>query len=248
MEVPTKYTERLQTVDCAVTIAANENARLNAENHRALLDGFTFKNPSPFSAKRLLDLCLVIPAIIFLAPFMLMTIILIKLSDGGPAIYAQERIGFGGKTFKCMKFRSMVTNSQEVLEDILKNDPAAAAEWAEDQKLRNDPRITKIGNLLRKTSLDELPQLFNVLKNDMSIVGPRPIIQDEVKRYGRFFKDYTSVKPGITGLWQVSGRNDTTYAERVRMDRLYSKRNSVTGDIAIIAKTIPAMLASKGAY
>lgn len=198
--------------------------------------------------KRALDLSLAVPALVFLSPFMLATAALIKLQDGGPAVYFQERIGLGGKTFKCLKFRSMIINSQEVLEKVLSEDPVAAAEWAADQKLRNDPRITKLGKFLRKTSLDELPQLLNVVRNEMSIVGPRPIIQDEAKRYGRYFNDYISVKPGITGLWQISGRNDTTYSERVAMDKLYSRNNTIPGDIAIIAKTIPAMLMSKGAY
>lgn len=199
-------------------------------------------------SKRALDLFIAVPALIFLMPFMLFAAIMVRLVDGGPALFSQERIGRGGQTFRCYKFRSMITNSQEVLDQLLATDPAAAAEWAADQKLRNDPRITKIGAFLRKTSLDELPQLLNVIRGEMSIVGPRPIIQAEIPRYGRAFRDYTSVRPGLTGLWQVSGRNDTTYPERVEMDQTYARTNTVSGDIGIILRTIPAMLFSRGAF
>ncbi len=204
------------------------------------------RNESIF--KRSLDLCIAISALLFLMPFMAFAAIMVRLADGGPALFSQERIGHDGKTFRCYKFRSMIINSQEVLDQLLATDPVAAAEWAADQKLRNDPRITKIGAFLRKTSLDELPQLINVIRGEMSIVGPRPIIQAEIPRYGRAFKDYTSVRPGLTGLWQVSGRNDTTYPQRVAMDRHYARTNTVSGDIGIILRTIPAMLFSRGAF
>jgi len=198
--------------------------------------------------KRTLDLCIAISALVFLMPFMVFAAILVRLADKGPALFSQDRIGRDGNTFKCYKFRSMITNSQEALDQLLATDPVAAAEWAADQKLRNDPRITMIGAFLRKTSLDELPQLINVIRGDMSIVGPRPIIQAEIPRYGRAFKDYASVRPGLTGLWQVSGRNDTTYPERVAMDQKYARTNTIIGDISIILRTIPAMLFSRGAF
>ncbi len=198
--------------------------------------------------KRTLDLCIAISALVFLMPFMAFAAIMVRLADGGPSLFSQERIGRNGQTFRCYKFRSMITNSQEVLDELLATDPVAAAEWAADQKLRNDPRITKIGAFLRKTSLDELPQLINVIRGEMSIVGPRPIIQAEIPRYGRAFNDYISVRPGLTGLWQVSGRNDTTYPQRVAMDRHYARTNTVVGDIGIILRTIPAMLFSRGAF
>ena len=139
-------------------------------------------------------------------------------------------------------------NSQEVLQEVLANDPVAAAEWAADQKLRNDPRITKIGAFLRKTSLDELPQLINVIRGEMSIVGPRPIIREEIPRYGSAFTDYKSVRPGLTGLWQISGRNDTTYPERVELDRTYARTHSVLGDLGIILRTVPEVLNTRGAF
>ena len=217
-----------------IEIAVNENFR---PRYRA-----------KYVLKRALDLCIAITALAFLMPFMVFVAIMVRLADGGPAVFSQERIGRDGQTFRCHKFRSMITNSQGVLDQLLATDPVAAAEWAADQKLRNDPRITKIGAFLRKTSLDELPQLVNVIRGEMSIVGPRPIIQAEIPRYGRAFRDYTSVRPGLTGLWQVSGRNDTTYPERVAMDRHYARTNTVFGDISIILRTIPAMLFSRGAF
>ncbi len=199
------------------------------------------------ATKRVLDLVISATALVFLAPLMIAVALVIKLGDRGPAIFAHTRIGRGGEAFKCYKFRSMVTDAEARLKKLLAEDPEAAAEWARDQKLRCDPRITPVGAFLRKTSLDELPQLFNVLKGEMSIVGPRPIVLGEVARYGEFFEDYARVNPGITGLWQVSGRSDTTYAERVALDRRYAQTWTVLGDVMIILKTIPAVLLKKGA-
>lgn len=168
--------------------------------------------------------------------------------DGGPAFYYQERIGKDGKTFKCWKLRSMVVNSQEVLEELLARDPDARKEWEADFKLKNDPRITRIGHLIRKTSLDELPQLWNVLKGDMSLVGPRPIVEKELEYYGKHSADYLAAKPGLTGLWQVSGRNDTSYAYRVYLDTWYVSHWSLWTDIVIILQTVWIMASRKGAY
>lgn len=199
------------------------------------------------ASKRALDILIAATALVFLAPLMILVALLIRMGDRGPAIFAHTRIGRGGAAFKCYKFRSMVTDADARLKALLAEDPEAAAEWARDQKLRCDPRITPIGAFLRKTSLDELPQLFNVLKGEMSIVGPRPIVLSEVARYGDSFADYAGVNPGITGLWQVSGRSDTTYAERVALDRRYARTWTVLGDVMIILKTIPAVLLKKGA-
>jgi Undecaprenyl-phosphate galactose phosphotransferase WbaP len=168
--------------------------------------------------------------------------------DGGPAFYGHTRIGRNDKAFKCWKFRSMVMNSQAILKELLANDPAARAEYEKDFKLKNDPRVTRIGALLRKTSLDEIPQLFNVLRGEMSLVGPRPIVEDEKRYYGDKIDLYTSVKPGITGLWQVSGRSDTGYDLRVQLDNSYIKNWSLLNDIVIIFKTIHVVLTRKGAY
>lgn len=178
---------------------------------------------------------------------MLALAIAIRLQDGGPAIFSQSRIGKDGRTFKCLKFRSMVIDAQARLEALLASNAEAAAEWARDQKLRKDPRITPLGRFIRKASFDELPQLFNVLRGEMSIVGPRPIIKDEIARYGANFGDYASVKPGITGLWQVSGRNSVSYDDRVAMDADYAANWSALGDLWIILKTVPAVLLSRGA-
>ena len=168
--------------------------------------------------------------------------------DGGPAFYGHTRIGKGGRPFKCWKFRSMVTNSQEVLRDLLARDPAARAEYERDFKLKNDPRVTKIGALLRKTSLDEIPQLFNVLRGEMSLMGPRPIVEAERKYYEENINDYVSVKPGMTGLWQVSGRSDTGYDRRVYLDSWYVKNWSLWNDIIIVFKTVLVVLKRQGAY
>jgi undecaprenyl-phosphate galactose phosphotransferase len=196
--------------------------------------------------KVLLDWVLAISAVVFLAPIFCAIAIAVKL-DGGPALYAHTRIGRGGRRFGCLKFRSMVTDSASVLQTLLRDDPEAAAEWEATQKLRSDPRVTRIGRMLRATSLDEIPQLFNVLRLEMSLVGPRPIVADEVARYGAEIAAYYAGRPGLTGLWQVSGRSDTSYAERVALDTHYVKTWSIWKDVSIIAKTIPAVLRRRGA-
>ena len=180
------------------------------------------------------------------APLMLAIAILI-MRDGGPALYRHRRIGSGGRSFPCMKFRTMHINAEAMLKDILARDPAAAAEWAATQKLRDDPRITAIGQVLRKTSLDELPQLLNVLRGEMSLVGPRPIVTAEVAFYGPQIADYYEARPGITGLWQVSGRSDTSYPRRVQLDVWYVRNWTLWHDIAILLKTVPAVLQRRGA-
>ncbi|HCD3631081.1 TPA: undecaprenyl-phosphate galactose phosphotransferase WbaP, partial [Klebsiella pneumoniae] len=183
--------------------------------------------------KRLFDIIASIAIIILLSPVLLYICRQVK-KDGGPAIYGHERIGKDGKPFKCLKFRSMVTNSKDVLNELLQNDPEAKREWDTTFKLKNDPRITKIGAVLRRTSLDELPQLFNVLKGEMSLVGPRPIITAELERYNEEVDYYLLSKPGMTGLWQVSGRSDVDYETRVYLDAWYVKNWSMWNDIAIL--------------
>ncbi|MDO4626303.1 MAG: undecaprenyl-phosphate galactose phosphotransferase WbaP [Pasteurellaceae bacterium] len=197
--------------------------------------------------KQTMDIIGSIAIITLLSPLLLYLYFAVK-KDGGNAIYGHPRIGRNGKTFKCLKFRSMVVNSKEVLEELLKNDPEARAEWGKDFKLKNDPRITKIGHFIRKTSLDELPQLFNVLKGEMSLVGPRPIVKDELERYEEDVDYYLMAKPGMTGLWQVSGRNDVDYDIRVYYDSWYVKNWSLWNDIAILFKTVNVVLKRDGAY
>ena len=200
------------------------------------------------AVKRVLDWLLSLMALILLFPLFLAVAVAIKLDSRGPVFFVQTRIGKNGKPFSMYKFRSMCVNSQEVLEELLASDPAAKEEWDRDFKLKNDPRITRSGAFLRKTSLDELPQLINVLKGEMSLVGPRPIVRQEVPRYEKFIKEYYSVLPGITGVWQVSGRSDIDYPERVRMDSWYVHNWSIWLDIVMLWRTVSVVLKRKGAY
>ena len=198
--------------------------------------------------RRILDIVLSALALIFLAPMMLAAAVAIKLQDGGPVLFGQERMGLGGKPFKCWKFRSMVVNAEARLAAVLASSPEARSEWEADHKLRKDPRITMLGRFLRVSSIDELPQLFNIIAGDMSLVGPRPIVPAEVPKYGRWFSRYMSVKPGLTGLWQVSGRNDVSYRERVALDILFAKRSNFKLYVYIIMMTVPAVLKRSGSY
>jgi len=184
--------------------------------------------------------------LLLLAPLLALLSILVRM-DGGPALFRHRRIGAAGRNFACMKFRTMVMDSERVLQRVLSEDPLAAEEWAATQKLRNDPRVTRLGSFLRRSSLDELPQLFNVLRGEMSLVGPRPIVHAEIARYGEDIDYYYETKPGLTGLWQVSGRSDTSYARRVRLDVWYVRNWTLWHDIAILMKTIPAVFLQRGA-
>lgn len=186
---------------------------------------------------------------ILISPLLIYIAYRIKKEDPGPVFFAHTRIGKDGKPFPCYKFRSMVVNSKELLERHLAEHPEAREEWERSFKLKDDPRITPIGNTLRRTSLDELPQIFNVLKGEMSLVGPRPVIQEELdKYYGDTAELYKTCRPGITGLWQVSGRSDLDYDARVPLDAVYIKNRSFWGDIVILWKTIGVVLMKKGAY
>jgi exopolysaccharide production protein ExoY len=208
------------------------------------------RRPNPrnsFTAKRALDIAVASLALLFVAPLLLIIALLVRLQDGQAAIFSHTRYGQNGRTFKCLKIRSMVPDAAERLQELLERDPEAKREWELTQKLVHDPRITPLGQFIRATSIDELPQLINVLKGDMSLVGPRPISLSERSKYGENFADYCSVRPGITGLWQVSGRSNVSYPERVRMDTTYALNRSFWGDIVIMLKTIPAVLKSDGA-
>ncbi|WP_414148447.1 undecaprenyl-phosphate galactose phosphotransferase WbaP [Erwinia sp. BNK-24-b] len=197
--------------------------------------------------KRAFDIFGALAIITMLMPALAILIFMVS-RDGGKPIYGHERVGLNGRKFKCLKFRSMVINSKEVLEEVLRTDPVARAEWDKDFKLKNDPRITRIGHFIRKTSLDELPQLWNVVRGEMSLVGPRPVIEDELERYAGDVDYYFMAKPGMTGLWQVSGRNDVDYETRVYFDSWYVKNWSLWNDIAILFKTIGVVLKRDGAY
>jgi len=197
-------------------------------------------------AQRVMDCLIVLLAAPFTVAVGLVIAFFIKL-DGGPVFYSQQRVGLGGRSFNCLKFRSMTPGAEKRLQEILALDPSARAEWDNYQKLARDPRITPIGKFIRATSLDELPQLINVCRGEMSVVGPRPIMTDQVALYGEHFADYCAMRPGITGLWQIGGRNNCTFAERVQLDMEYAKTWSVARDVQIILLTIPAVLRGKGA-
>lgn len=200
------------------------------------------------AAKRAMDVALACSMLLVLAPLFLALLLLVR-ADGGPGLFGHMRVGRGGRLFPCLKFRSMVVDSQARLEALLASDPAARAEWEETRKLRHDPRVTRVGEFLRKTSLDELPQLLNVLRGEMSLVGPRPVQQAELDRfYGAAAAHYISVNPGITGLWQVSGRSSTSYATRVALDVAYVTRPSLWQDLKILLRTPVAVLSRKGAH
>lgn len=198
--------------------------------------------------KTILDFILAFLGIIILSPVYLYIAYKIKKEDGGKIIYAYDCIGKHGKIFKCYKFRSMIENSQEVLKKYLEDDIRARFEWETFYKLKNDPRITKIGAKLRKSSMDELPQLFNVLKGDMSLVGPRQIVKDEIMKFGKYIDLYYSVKPGITGYWQVCGRSEVDYKTRVEMTVWYINNWSLWLDVKILIKTVSVVLKKTGAY
>ena len=202
----------------------------------------------PQLIKRGFDLTLSLAAGILIGPLVLLLCILVKVTSPGPIFYGQQRIGRGNKTFKLWKLRSMVVNADEFLKEHLQADEALRLEWNQDQKLKRDPRVTWIGRILRKTSLDELPQLWNVICGDMSLVGPRPIVESEVVKYGAFFAQYKRVTPGVTGLWQISGRNNTTYELRTQIDDYYVRNWSLSMDIYILMRTLKTVFLSEGAY
>mgnify|MGYP001573144454 CR=1 FL=1 len=198
--------------------------------------------------KRILDISLVLVGILLLSPLLLGLVIWLKLTDRGPLLYGHRRIGHGGREFLCWKFRTMVVDGNAVLERHLRDNPSEAKVWKEQRKLVNDPRVTRVGAVLRKLSLDELPQLLNVLKGEMSLVGPRPVVQDELDHYASSARYYLAARPGLSGLWQVSGRSDTTYAERVQLDRFYVMNWNLWMDLRLILMTIPAVALSRGAH
>lgn len=216
-------------------------------NDDGIIEGGSEFEHAQTPTKRVFDIVVAIFGLIFFGPILIGFAVAIKLSDGGPAIFTQMRRGKGGRMFRCYKLRSMVPNASERLKTLLASDVDARHEWNLTQKLQNDPRITRIGRFIRKTSIDELPQFFNILRGDMSLVGPRPIIDKEVSRYGKYIADYDKVRPGLTGLWQVSGRCDLDYAERVALDAKYANTRSFWGDLKISVLTVPAVLFSRGA-
>nr|WP_274631334.1 sugar transferase [Mesorhizobium shangrilense] len=198
--------------------------------------------------KRGFDIIGVSAGILLLSPLFLMLAMLVKFSDGGRVFYGHSRIGRNRQVFQCLKFRTMVENGDEVLAAHFARNPQSREEWLATRKLQNDPRVTRVGAVLRRLSLDELPQMFNILRGDMSIVGPRPVVMDELELYGTAAAYYLNSRPGLTGLWQVSGRNDVSYDARVAFDRHYVENWSFFFDLKIIVKTVPAVFSSRGSY
>lgn len=215
------------------SMVATARARVKVAGEHAALGG---------AVKRVLDVSVASVALIVLLPIMLFVALAVRLSLGTPIFFSHPRVGLHGRPFRCYKFRTMVTNADEVLKAHLSAHPEAEREWQESQKLQDDPRVTLLGRVLRKTSLDELPQLVNVLKGDMSCVGPRPIVTAELSKYGPHARHYLRARPGLTGIWQVSGRSSTTYRRRVVMDTFYVRRWSFWRDLRLLALTIPAMI------
>lgn len=198
--------------------------------------------------KRGFDIVGALAGIALLSPLLMLLALLVRFSDGGSVVYGHPRIGRNGKVFRCLKFRTMVQNGDEVLSAHFARNPHDRKEWEATRKLQNDPRVTRVGAVLRKLSLDELPQILNILRGEMSFVGPRPVVRDELKLYGNAADCYLRSRPGLTGLWQISGRNDVSYGSRVAFDRHYVENWSFAFDLKILAKTVPAVLSARGSY
>ncbi|WP_202921838.1 undecaprenyl-phosphate galactose phosphotransferase WbaP [Anatilimnocola aggregata] len=205
-------------------------------------------SPAALVTKRVCDVLIVSVGALLASPLLLFIAAAIRLGSPGPIFYSQERVGRHGRRFRAWKFRSMVPNADQVLKDLLAKDPVLRAEWEADHKLKKDPRITWIGRFIRKTSLDELPQLWNIFQGDMSLVGPRPIVQAEIEKYGDCYEQYVAVTPGLTGLWQISGRNKTTYEQRIDFDAYYVRNWSLWLDLHILVSTVRVVLLREGAF
>jgi len=224
------------------------NIRSRAADAPVTAHAWRKSHPSLSGIKRGVDLVLAALALLAALPVLAACAAAIRLTSKGPLFFLQYRLGQGGKAFSIVKFRTMMVNAEAALADHLAAHPEAKREWMTDHNLRVDPRITPVGRFMRKFSLDELPQLWSVVKGEMSLVGPRPIVSSEIPKYGEGYVDYCRVRPGLTGLWEVSGRNDTGYTQRVELDCHYVRRWSVTRDLEIIARTLPAVVRSAGAY
>lgn len=223
-------------------IVATAGEMLNSDTVRSEDGRRRFQAPVGGRGKRIVDVIIATTALVLVSPLMIAMAILVRFNMGSPVIYAHPRVGVNGRIFRCYKFRTMVTNSDEILARHLAENPASAHEWRTARKLSKDPRVTWLGQMLRRSSIDELPQLFNVLRGDMSCVGPRPIVTDELKPYGENAEEYLAARPGVTGIWQVCGRNSLAYSSRVKLDAMYVRRWSMLVDLVILVKTVPALL------
>lgn len=200
------------------------------------------------AGKRGIDLTIAFLALVALLPVITLIVATLLVLQGRPVFVAHRRVGRFGRMFPCLKFRTMVNNNDEVLARYLSSNPAERVEWETTRKLKKDPRVTPFGAVMRQSSLDEVPQLVNVVLGQMSLVGPRPIVPAETEHYGQYFDEYKKVRPGLTGLWQISGRSDTTYNQRVELDVAYVAGRSLAGDLVIMAKTLPVVLGARGSY
>jgi exopolysaccharide production protein ExoY len=225
-----------------------KSATRSADTPLSELDHSAMVLPIGGLVKRTFDVTSAGLALIVFSPIFLMIMALVKFTDKGPAFYGHGRIGHKGRTFKCLKFRTMAVNGEEILRNHLRDNPEAAEEWRKTRKLRDDPRVTAVGRVLRKLSLDELPQLLNIVRGEMSVVGPRPVVDDELKVYDSFAVYYLQTRPGLTGLWQISGRNDVSYETRIAFDTQYVQNWSLFSDVSIILRTIPAVCLARGSY
>jgi len=225
-----------------------KSATRSAETPFSKMTQAEFTLPTGGLVKRSFDVTSATLALLLFSPIFLMIAALVKFSDNGPIFYGHSRIGHNGRIFKCLKFRTMAVNGDELLRNFLRDNPLAAEEWKATRKLKVDPRVTVIGAVLRKLSLDELPQLFNIIRGEMSVVGPRPVVDEELNLYDSFAAFYLKTRPGLTGLWQISGRNDVSYESRIAFDTQYVQNWSLIGDVMIIAKTIPAVCLARGSY
>ncbi|MCA0994797.1 sugar transferase [Alloyangia pacifica] len=218
-----------------------------SHNNSLKIDSAALRHAGPYQdiTKRILDVVLSLLMLPIIIPVIAVLYVMVRL-DGGPGFYGHSRVGRNGRTFQCWKVRTMVQDSQERLEHLLATDPEAREEWKKDRKLRNDPRVTRFGAFMRSSSLDELPQIWNVLKGEMSLIGPRPITSSELHYYGGHQWVYLSMRPGVTGLWQVSGRNDVSYDERVQLDADYYEAMTLRSDMRILWRTASVVLARSG--
>ena len=221
----------------SISVTPINSARISAVERNVLVESAVGGR-----SKRALDILVASTSLLLVTPVMFAVWVLLRATARGPAIFAHTRIGQTGRHFRCLKFRTMVRDGDELIRTHLVDNPEAASEWKTKRKLRNDPRVTRLGYFLRRSSIDELPQLFNVLKGEMSCIGPRPVVPDELERYGPFAAYYLSTRPGITGLWQTNGRSSLSYADRVRLDVYYVKNWSLWMDVKILLKTPLALL------
>ena len=225
-----------------------KSATQSAEQTLSSSEDFDVSFPIGGIAKRSFDMTSAALALLIFSPIFLLIAVLVKLSDPGPIFYGHRRVGHNGRYFHCLKFRTMAMNGDEVLRQYLAANPEAAEEWRATRKLKNDPRVTAVGAVLRKLSLDELPQLLNIIRGEMSVVGPRPVVDEELSYYESAAAYYLSTRPGLTGLWQISGRNDVSYRRRVAYDVLYVRTSGVYDNLRILVLTVPSVLASRGSY